>query len=180
MFMIRLFVAIDIPETIRKEVEGMGRAIPNSRPVPADQLHLTLKFIGEVEGSRLLDIDDALQETSLPAFSLCLQGVGTFPPRGTPRILWAGVQQANRVVALRNSIERTLAAIDIPRERKKYIPHLTLARLRNCPIQHLQQFLAGNAFLQTPEFSVESFHLFSSKLTKKGALHTIISSYPLT
>ena len=180
MFMIRLFVAIDIPETIRKEVEGMGRSIPNARPVPADQLHLTLKFIGEVEGSRLLDIDDALKETSSPKFSLCLQGVGTFPPRGAPRILWAGIQQAEKVVALRNSIERTLAAINIPRERKKYTPHLTLARLKNSPIQPLQQCLAGNAFFQTPAFPVESFHLFSSKLTKKGAQHTIVSSYPLT
>ena len=178
--MIRLFVAIDIPETIRREVEGLGRAIPNARPVPADQLHLTLKFIGEVEGSRILDIDDALGEIVLPKFFLCLKGIGTFPPRGTPRVLWAGVQHADRAVALRNSIERTLAAINIPREGKKYTPHLTLARLRNCPIQHLQQFLAGNAFLQSSEFPVESFHLFSSQLTQKGALHNIESSYPLT
>ena len=62
MSMIRLFVAIDIPETIRREVEGMGRSIPKARPVPADQLHLTLKFIGEVEGSILLDIREALKD----------------------------------------------------------------------------------------------------------------------
>ncbi len=71
--MIRLFVAIDIPETIRREVEGMGRSIPNARPVPADQLHLTLKFIGEVESSRLLDIQDALEEIFLPKFSLVIK-----------------------------------------------------------------------------------------------------------
>lgn len=177
--MIRLFIAIDIPETIRKEVAGLGRSIPNARPVPEDQLHLTLKFIGEVEGSRILDISDALREIIFPQFTLCLQGVGTFPPRGTPRILWAGVQHTNQTIALRNAIERTLAAINIPRERKKYTPHLTLARLRNCPIQHLQQMLAGNAFLQSSEFTVESFHLFSSHLTKKGALHNIEESYPL-
>jgi 2'-5' RNA ligase len=180
MSMLRLFVAIDIPETIRREVEGMGRSIPKARSVPADQLHLTLKFIGEVEGSRILDIDDALKETSLPKFSLCIKGVGTFPPRGTPRILWAGVQDVERVVALRNSIESTLAAINIPKERQKYTPHLTLARLQNCPIKPLLQYLAGNAFLQTAEFPVESFHLFSSQLTQKGALHTLERSYPLT
>ena len=179
MSMIRLFVAIDIPETIRREVEGMGRSIPKARPVPADQLHLTLKFIGEVEGSRLLDIHDALKEIVLPKFFLSLKGVGTFPPRGTPRILWAGVTQADQTTALRNSIERTLARINIPRDKKKYTPHLTLARLKNCPIHQLQQFLAGNAFMQSSEFSVEHFHLYSSQLTSKGALHTIESSYPL-
>ena len=179
MSMIRLFVAIDIPEAIRMEVEGMGRSIPQARLVPTDQLHLTLKFIGEVEGSRFLDIQDALKEIIVPKFSLSLKGVGTFPPRGIPRVLWAGVEPVEQTVALRNAIERTLAVINIARDKKKFTPHLTLARLRNGPIRHLQQFLAGNAFFQTPEFPVESFHLYSSKLTGKGALHTIECSYGL-
>jgi RNA 2',3'-cyclic 3'-phosphodiesterase len=177
--MIRLFVAIDIPESIQKEVQGMGRAIPKARPVPADQLHLTLKFIGEVEGSSFLDIRDSLKEIVHPKFLLALKGVGTFPPRGMPRILWAGVEPAAGIAALRNTIEKTLDAVGIAREKKKYTPHLTLARLNNCPIRHLQNYLAGNAFLQTPDFTVDNFHLYSSKLTPKGALHTLECSYPL-
>jgi len=176
--MIRLFVAIDIPESVRKEVEGLGRSIPNARPVPADQLHLTLKFIGEVESSRLLDIKDALEKIVLPKFSLALKGVGTFPPRGMPRVLWAGVQHSERTMTLRNAIEKSLAAIDIPRE-KRYTPHLTLARLKNSPIHRLQQFLAGNAFLQSEEFTIDSFHLYRSQLSQKGALHFLESSFPL-
>ncbi len=177
--MIRLFIAIDIPETIRKEVQGMGRSIPNARPVPGDQLHLTLKFIGEVEGSKFLDIQEILEKITQPKFSLCLKGVDTFPPRGTPRILWAGVEPVKSAIALRNSIERELAAINIPREKKKYTPHLTLARLRNSPIPALQQFLAGNAFLQTSVFPIETFNLYSSQLSQKGAIHTLKSSYSL-
>jgi 2'-5' RNA ligase len=177
--MIRLFIAIDIPEAIRMEVEGMGRLIPDTRPVPEDQLHLTLKFIGEVEGSRFLDIQDALKEIFLPKFSIALKGVGTFPPRGVPRILWVGVEPVERTIPLRNAIERSLAVINIPRDKKKFTPHLTLARLKNCPIHHLQEFLAGNAFFESSEFSVENFHLYSSKLTQKGALHTHERSYPL-
>jgi 2'-5' RNA ligase len=177
--MIRLFVAIDIPENIQKEVQGMGRAIPKARPVPADQLHLTLKFIGEVEGSSFLDIRESLKEIVHPKLLLALKGVGTFPPRGTPRILWAGVEPTAGIAALRNTIEKTLNAVGIPREKKKYTPHLTLARLNNCPIRHLQNYLAGNAFLQTPDFTVDNFHLYSSQLTPKGALHTLQSSYPL-
>jgi len=177
--MIRLFIAIDLPEAVRLEVEGMGRSIANASPVSAEQLHLTLKFIGEVEGSRLLDIRDALTEVFIPKFSIALKGVGTFPPRGIPRILWVGVENGEHILPLRNSIEKTLAVINIPRDKKKYIPHLTIARLKNCPIRQLQQFLAGNAFFQTAEFPVESFHLYSSRLTQKGAQHTLERSYPL-
>ncbi len=177
--MIRLFVAVDIPGNIRMEIEGMGGLIPNARLVPPDQLHLTLKFIGEVEGSRFLDIQDALGEIFLPKFSLSLKGVGTFPPRGIPHVLWVGVEPGERIIPLRNSIERTLAVINIPRDKKKFTPHMTLARLKDCPIPRLQEFLAGNAFFHSPEFPVENFHLYSSKLTQKGALHSHERSYPL-
>lgn len=177
--MIRLFIAIDIPENIRREIQGMGRSIPYARSVPEDQLHLTLKFIGEVENSRLLDICDALNGIDQRQFSLRLQGVGTFPPRGTPRVLWVGVAPAINTFTLRNSIERTLSDIGIPRGKKRYTPHITLARLRNSPVRQLQQFLAGNAFFQSAEFTVESFILYSSRLTSKGAIHTVEAIYPL-
>lgn len=178
--MMRLFIAIDIDEIIRHDIAGLGRSLPNTRPVAADQLHLTLKFIGEVDGSRALDIRDGLEEVSRPKFSLCLKGVGVFPPRGIPRILWAGVEPHDNIVALRNAIEKKLADIDIPREKQKFSPHLTLARLKYCPLKRLQEFLAGNALLRTPDFPVEQFHLYKSQLTKGGAIHTIVRSYPLT
>lgn len=177
--MIRLFIAIAIPEAIKNEIAGLGRSIPESRPVPVEQMHLTLKFIGEVEGSRLLDIQGTLSEISQPQFPLCLQGVGTFPPRGTPKVLWAGVHPVENLFTLRKAIEKKLIEIDIPREKQKYSPHLTLARLNNSPLRHLQQFLAGNAFLQTPEFTVAAFNLYKSQLTRNGALHTKIETYTL-
>ncbi|TKB05769.1 RNA 2',3'-cyclic phosphodiesterase [Desulforhopalus sp. IMCC35007] len=177
--MIRLFVAIDIPENIRQEVQGMGRSIPTGRPVPENQLHITLKFIGEVDGTTFLDILDVLGKINQPKFSLCLKGVGVFPPRGIPRILWAGVPPVQNLVALRKSIERELAEINIPREKKKFSPHLTLARLNNPPITKLQQFLAGNALLKTSDFPVQTFNLYSSQLTPKGAIHTLQNTYPL-
>ncbi len=177
--MLRLFIAIAIPAAIKAEIAGLGRSIPGARPVPDEQMHLTLKFIGEVEGSRLLDIEGALSEISRLQFTLSLQGVGTFPPRGTPRVLWVGVQPPDNLVALRQAIEKKLGEIAIPREKQKYAPHLTLARLNNSPLHHLQQFLAGNAFLRTPEFTVTAFNLYKSQLTRNGALHTLLGAYPL-
>jgi RNA 2',3'-cyclic 3'-phosphodiesterase len=178
--MLRLFIAIAIPSSIKTELAGLGRSLPGGRPVPVEQMHLTLKFIGEVEGSRLLDIREALSEIRRPQFTLCLQSVGTFPPRGTPRVLWVGVQPTGDLLALRQAIESKLAEIAIPREKQKYSPHLTLARLNNTPLHRLQQFLAGNAFLQTPEFPVAAFNLYKSQLTGKGAIHTLVKSYALS
>jgi RNA 2',3'-cyclic 3'-phosphodiesterase len=178
--MTRLFIAIAIPASINGEIAGLGRSIPGARPVPAEQMHLTLKFIGEVEGSRLLDIRGALSEISRARFALHLQGVGTFPPRGTPRILWVGVHPTGDLLALRQAIEKKLAEIDIPREKQKYSPHLTLARLNNPPLHRLQQFLAGNAFLRTPEFPVTAFLLYKSQLTRNGAIHTLVERYALS
>lgn len=178
--MTRLFIAIAIPPVIKEGLAGMGRSIPGARPVAADQMHLTLRFIGEVEGSRLLDIQETLTEIAHPQFFLRLQGVGVFPPRGTPRVLWAGIQPTDKLLTLRRAIDQNLAAIDIPREKQKFSPHLTLARLTEPPLHRLQQFLAGNALLRSPEFVVTNFILYKSQLTPRGAIHTLLASYALT
>lgn len=177
--MIRLFIAINIPEIVKMQIDGMGRSIKNCKPVPEEQLHLTLKFIGDVEGSKALDIHEALEETPSSPFSIKIKGVGVFPPRGTPRVLWAGISPEDQVTRLRNSIESRLATISIPREKQKFSPHITLARLKNSPLQQLHDYLAGNAFLETKEFQVDSFSLYSSQLTPKGAIHTVEGIYPL-
>ncbi|WP_457576147.1 RNA 2',3'-cyclic phosphodiesterase [Desulfomarina sp.] len=175
----RIFIAVDLPENIRKGLTGLGSSLPRARTVPPDQLHLTVKFIGEVEGGILLDIQECLQETALKqtGFAIRLKGVGVFPPRSTPRVLWAGVKPKEPLTLLRNRMERTLKKIGVPEENRKYSPHITLARLKNCPIQRLQQFLAANSFLESPEFSVNGFSLYSSRLTPKGAIHTLLQRY---
>jgi 2'-5' RNA ligase len=121
-----------------------------------------------------------LEEISRPPFSLRLKGVGTFPPRGIPRVLYAGVDPHDSLLALRQAIDRKLADVAIPRDKQKYTPHLTLARLKNCPLERLRQFLAGNALLVTPDFPVEGFTLYGSRLTRDGAIHTPLHTYPLT
>jgi 2'-5' RNA ligase len=176
----RVFIAVDIPDTTRRGMAGLGGILPNARAVPEDQLHLTLRFLGEVEGGRLLDIQGVLAEISRPPFPLRLKGVGTFPPRGIPRVLYAGVDSPAPLFTLRQVIDRKLADLGIPRDKQKFIPHLTLARLKNCPLERLRQFLAGNALLVSPDFPVEGFTLYGSRLTRDGAIHTPLHTYPLT
>jgi len=175
----RIFIAIDLPDNIRHGLTGLGGSLPRVRTVPPDQLHLTLKFIGEVEGGKLLDIKECLQETAQKnkKFAIRLKEVGVFPPRSTPRVLWAGVKPKEPVAILRNQIESTLKKIGIPGEKRKFSPHITLARLKNCPIHRLQQFLVANSFLESPEFCVNGFSLYSSRLTTKGAIHTLLQRY---
>lgn len=178
--MIRLFVAVDIPEDIRILMCGMGGTIPGARPVPTEQLHLTLKFLGDVENSMLPDIREALGTINVTPFPLCLKGVGHFPPRGKPRVLWVGITPALEVTTLRNKVEKALADIGIPRDSRKFSPHITLARLKESPLARVTQFLAGNSLFETPAFTIREFHLYSSTLSSRGAVHTILASYPLT
>ena len=177
--MIRTFIAVPVPPTVRYILHSMGRGIPGSRPVPEDQIHLTLRFIGEVEGSQFKDIKESLAEVNLPTFNMGIQGVGHFPPRGKPKVIWAGVTSEDNLQTLRNRVEKQLAACDIAPENRKFSPHITLARLRESSLKRVGEFLSGNSFLQIDEFPVEEFQLFSSKLTGKGAIHTLEESYPL-
>jgi RNA 2',3'-cyclic 3'-phosphodiesterase len=175
--MIRLFIAIDIPDSLCAMLHGMGRGIPGARPVSEDQIHLTLRFIGEVDGGMFRDLKEALAEVRATPFSLAVQGVGHFPPRGAPRVLWAGLSRSEELVLLRNRIERKLVACGLPAEQRKFAPHITLARLKDSPLRRVGEFLVGNSLFQSEEFPVESFVLYSSRLIKSSAVHTVEQQY---
>ena len=177
--MYRLFTAIDLPEEIAGQVRELCHGVPGARWVRPEQLHLTLRFIGEVDGGVFRDIREELAGLSSPAFSLRVKGLGFFPPRKAPRVLWAGVEPGEEVSALRNRIESLLVRLGLSPEGRKYAPHITLARLQEAPLVRVTRFLAGNALFATEAFPVEAFHLYSSELTAKGALHVMEASYPL-
>ena len=176
----RLFVAIDLPAQIKMQLVDLGFGIPGARWVAADQIHLSLRFIGEVDGAVFKDIRAALAEVRSPGFNLRLKGVGHFPPRKPPRLLWVGIEANEALVRLRNRVEATLVRQGLTPEGRKYSPHITLARLNNAPSNKIGRFLAGNNLFTSKPFAVAEFHLFSSRLTPKGAIHSIEASYPLS
>jgi len=175
----RLFVAVDIPDSLCTLLHAMGRGIPGARPVGAEQIHLTMRFIGEVDGGMARDIKDALSEIQTPPFSLAIRGVGHFPPRRAPRVLWAGLVPSEELLLLRNRIERRLVACGLEPEQRKFSPHITIARLKDSPLKRVGEFLAGNALFSSEAFPVDEFILYSSKLLKSGAAHTVESRYAL-
>jgi 2'-5' RNA ligase len=177
--MIRLFIALCLDESTRQLLGGLGRNIPGARTVPAEQLHLTLRFIGDVDGAVFHDIKEQLCLLQSPPVTFCIKGVGHFPPRGNPRVLWAGIEPAGAVIMLRNRVNTVLSRCGIQKEQRKFHPHITLARLNRSPAGRVARFLSANSLLELPAATVDTVTLFSSKLTNKGAIHTIEGQFPL-
>ncbi len=175
----RLFVAIDLPRAVKRELAGICLGLPGARWVEDEQIHLTLRFIGEVDGGIFQDIREGLAGIHGSAFSMHLAGLGFFPPRRQPHVLWAGIEPVEPVIALRNRVESLIVRLGLEPEGRKFSPHVTMARLRDTPVAKVAGYLAGNALFASSPFEVDAFHLYSSVLTKKGAMHQIEASYPL-
>jgi 2'-5' RNA ligase len=175
----RLFVAIDPPQDIRDQLSLLCCGLPDARWTPPEQLHLTLNFIGEVEGSVFLDIREALSEISVPQLSLQLQGLGFFPPRGQPRVVWAGVEKNASLQLLQRKITTRLFHLGLEPDNRKFSPHITLARLQQTPATKVGKYLERNGFFRTLPFRVDHFSLYSSLLGRKGATHFVENRYLL-
>ncbi len=176
----RLFIAIDPPANIMGGLARICHGIQGARWVPEEQLHLTLRFIGEVDRQTMIRIDETLRGLRFSPFSLALAGTGFFPPRGMPRVIWAGLRKSEELLDLQRRMEsRLVHKAGITPEERRYHPHITLARLKKPGAgQSVRNFLSLHAGLASPEFRVEAFHLYSSRLSPKGAIHTLEASYP--
>ena len=177
--MIRLFVGIAMPANVRRLLSGLGSTIPGGRAVPEEQIHLTLRFIGDVEAGRFLDIREGLEALEAGPLTTAIRGVGHFPPRGKPRVVWAGVEAAGDIMILRNRVNSLLARSGIAPEQRKFHPHVTLARLRNSSPKRVAAFLEANSLLRSPPFLIDQVTLYSSRLHSDGALHRVEAVYPL-
>lgn len=177
--MTRLFVSLELPELVQQSLAMLCSDVPGARWVEPEQIHLTVRFIGEVDGLGFQDVEDALASVRAAPFDLALKGVGHFPPRGEPKTLWVGVEKSEPLLLLHDRIESALVRVGIERERRKFAPHVSLARLRGTPVRAVGSFLARNALFRTDPIAIDEFHLVSSKLTPKHAVHRNEATYPL-
>ena len=175
----RLFVAIDPAAPVRDALARLCHGVPGAKWVAPEQFHLTLRFIGEVEGALYDEIADALGDVEAPAFRLAFDGVGHFPPRGAPRVLWAGVNDGAAPGRLRERIEARLRRLGVAPDRRGFAPHVTLARLKQAPLVKVRDYLALHGAFASDDFPVTAFHLYSSRLGAAGAVHRVEASYPL-
>ena len=177
----RLFVAIDMPAAICDELSVLQSGVPGARWAGADQLHLTLRFVGEVDPPGFDELAHALAEVEAPAFEMALKGVGHFPPRGKPRVLWAGVEVQPALLDFQTRVEAAVVRAGLPADDRRYSPHVTLARFRRPgDVVLVSSYLTEHAAFHTAPFPVEAFHLYSSHLSQSGAIHTVECSYPLS
>ena len=174
----RLFVAIRPPGPIRSRLrEAMG-GISGARWQTDEQIHLTLRFIGEVHRHLARDIHAALGSIHHPCFDLSISGLGAFDRRGQPDVVWAGIAPQDPVRTLHKKIDQALVRLGLKPEQRAYTPHITLARLKRSsgPLTDLLEQSGG---LATEPFSVDRFILYESRLTPDGAVYSPVERYPL-
>lgn len=174
----RLFVAIRPPEEVRDLLIDAMDDSPALRWVGDEQLHLTLRFIGEVERPMANDIAAALERIRSPAFELSIIGVGKFEQRNGGAV-WAGVQPKEPVVALAAKVERAIQRVGLEAEHRSFMPHVTLARWNRRNAETVESFLRRNSDLRSDRFHVDRFVLFESRLNRHGAHYEEIAEFPL-
>lgn len=177
----RLFVAIEIPQTLRRDLVRLQNGVPGARWVEPDSFHLTLRFIGSVDNAHATDIDDQLARIGALSFELALKGVGHFMEGGKPSALYAAVESNPALEALQRKVESAVARAGVAPERKRFSPHVTLARFsgRQDAGHHLAQFMASHSLWRPEPFEVEHFTLYSSVTRPEGALYRVEAEYPL-
>jgi 2'-5' RNA ligase len=176
----RLFIAIDLPPLIREQIADICFGVREARWVPTTQMHLTLRFIGEVDGRLFDEIRSGLDRVRAVPFEFSLKSTGFFPLRGSPRVLWVGVEPCAGLQALVAIVERLLERIGLPRESRKFHPHITVARIGQAiDPSAVAPFVIANSLFRAGPVMVDALHLYSSVLQPEGALHRLEASYSL-
>lgn len=175
----RLFVALGLPEAVSTQLTGLIGGIPGARWVPPENHHLTLRFIGEVEPWRADEVDEALAGIRARPFDLTLNGLGLFEKAGRINALWVGVERSEALLRLQAKVETALQRVGLEPERRRFAPHVTLARTERAAPDKLVSFVQAHNLFRAPVMRVEEFCLFSSKLGKEQAVYVPEVVYPL-
>ena len=183
----RCFIGIGLPESVRGSLAEAARGLylgqaPVSWTVP-ENLHMTLKFLGETGKERVLAVEKGLAEISadFPAFFLEAAGGGIFPDPGNPRILWAGFGEPLELAGkLQQTINNTMMLVGFPAEDRPFHPHITIGRVRGTlPHRWADQFLRDFTERSFGIVPVLSIILYESRLSRGGAIYSVIREFPL-
>jgi 2'-5' RNA ligase len=176
---VRLFLAIPIPETVADRLLTLEAEIPGASWRTAEQYHLTLRFIGEVDEPTARDIDTELGRIVAAPFEIALSGVGSFGGR-EPSALWAGVDAPPDLQRLATACETAIRNAGLPPESRKYKPHVTIAYLHGTLDHEVAHFLTEAAEFRSERFIVDHFRMYSSRATRSGSHYVEEAVYPLT
>lgn len=177
--MIRLFVALALPEEVRNRLSSLCRGIRDARWVEPHNMHLTLCFIGAVEEPAIDDLVYSLDAVRAPAFPLTLAGVGHFESRKRVRQIWAGIQPCPPLMDLQGRIEAAVSRAGVKRESRRFVPHVTLARLKDAKPSAVGPWLQANGAFRGFPFMVTAFTLFASYPGGSGPVYQPVEEFAL-
>jgi len=176
----RLFVALDLPFEVKSRLADLAGGIPGLRWVPPENYNLTLRFIGEVNRPEAEEADEALAAIRARPFDLTLTGLGTFERQGRVMSLWVGAERTPGLAHLQSKVETALQRAGFEPERRRFAPHVTLARLDGgAPLDRLGGFVQRHNLFRAEPVRVERFTLFSSRLGREQASYTPEVEYDL-
>lgn len=174
----RLFTALEIPRDAALSLSLLRGGLPGARWVDVEDYHLTLRFIGDVEGHVADEIASALDRVRRPSFQLTLSGVGAFGQK-KPHAVWAGVASSPDLFALQAEIERICQRIGLAPDPRKFTPHVTLARLKNASPHAVANYLSARGNFSALPFRVNRFVLMSSRESVGGGPYIVEEAWPL-
>jgi len=182
----RSFLAVEITEPVRRSLEELVDRLDlpqfHVRWVQPKNMHLTLRFLGEIPGEDLTRVSDAARRAAAgtPTFPICLKGLGTFPLSGLPRIVWAGMEDDRDLLRLEKHLSRELTGIGWPPPDKPFRAHLTLGRVKSGPgIEELKKQVQRNRTAIVGAMTVEALSLVKSELRPSGPLYTVLERFSL-
>lgn len=173
----RLFTALELPDDVTEALGRLRQPLPGAKWVSHDQMHLTLRFAGDIDNRQADEFADALGEIAVAPFDVQLAAVDVFGG-ATPRVLWAGVQASEALTTLAQAHEKAARRVGLMPETRKFRPHVTLARLNGTPVDLVARFLQRRGGFALPAFVAERFVLYSSKPHVGGGPYVIESAYP--
>jgi RNA 2',3'-cyclic 3'-phosphodiesterase len=174
----RLFAAIVMPAEIAATLDRVRQPTPGAFWIPPSDMHLTLRFVGDIGNAQAREFAEELARIELPAFTLKLEGLGSFGG-DEPRVIWAGVRASDPLDALARACERAARNAKLPPEGRTWKPHVTLARLRYTPVDAVVRVLSRKATFNTDEFFVGHFALMSAKPVGGGGPYVVEEKFAL-
>lgn len=173
----RLFVALRPPEDVAEALLDTMEGIPAARWQDADNLHITLRFVGEVDRHTAADLETALESVTFRPFPLAISGVGHFEGNRRAKAVWARIAPSAALDELQMRVEMACRRAGLPAETRRFTPHITIARL-NSGTGPIGDWLHANGALQLGPWQVDGFSLFESNLTPNGAIYSEITKFP--
>ena len=174
----RLFTGLQIPPSIAAQLALLQGGIDRARWIAPEDYHITLRFIGDVEETTARQVEEALERIALPAFSLRLSGLGWFGG-GRPHSVHALVEPNAALEALQGAHERACREAGLEPERRKFTPHVTIARCRGARLAEVRDFVAAHGLFAAGPFAVDDFVLFSARPSRGGGPYVVEQSWPL-